>query len=62
MFRSMSFLAIAAAVIAGPPVAYSTAPDYWKSVAKSLPWLGSGKADDPSGTSDPADSKIGSNF
>jgi hypothetical protein len=58
MFRSMSFLAIAAAVIVGPPVAYSTAPDYWKSVAKSLPWLGSGNADDPSETSDPADPKI----
>jgi hypothetical protein len=58
MFKSMSYLAIAAAVIAGPPLAYSTAPDYWKSVAKSLPWVGSGKADDSSGTSDPADSKI----
>lgn len=57
MFRSLTNIAIAAAVIAGPPVAYSTAPDYWKSVAKSLPWVGSAIAGDSPGTLDPADSE-----
>lgn len=58
MFRSLSYLAIAAAVIAGPPLAYSTAPDYWTSVVKSLPWVGSGE-DDSSDIVDLTDFKSG---
>jgi len=41
MFRTLTYLGIATAVIAGPPLLYSKAPDLWKSVVAYLPVVGS---------------------
>jgi hypothetical protein len=58
MFRTLSYIGIAAAVVAGPPVAYSTAPEYWKSVISSLPVVGSGETGESPAAPDPTTAEV----
>jgi len=61
MIRTATYLGIAAAVIAGPPLVYTKAPDLWKSVVASLPVVGSDKPKENAAAPQPDKSTVAVN-